>query len=265
MLRDVNLRLTRQRIALGCILFGNGDRHVTAEMLYGEATKAKLPVSLATVYNTPRQFTNAGLLRPVAVDGSKIYFDTDVTQHHQFFVEGKNDLLEIPDGDVVVRTRPRRLRNRTRRSSGPASPQNALSRLSSPSLHYGSGGGADVRPKGKPKGEEMENATADKNEISRSDKGFAMALLRTHKEVPEITSEKQYELYLYLYRHLVLTANLTTKDDPDYPESMQAFARSRGGILAFIYRARIMKWKKTTKQMKSNPSAPIERPQSGEI
>src|SRR5215475_13568404 len=91
MLRDVGLRPTRQRMALGWILFGKGDRHITAEMLYEEATKAKVPVSLATVYNTLHQFTDVGLLRQVAVDGSKTYFDTNVSQHHHFFVEGEND------------------------------------------------------------------------------------------------------------------------------------------------------------------------------
>jgi Fur family transcriptional regulator, iron response regulator len=102
MLRDVGLRPTRQRMALGWILLGKGDRHTTAEMLYEEATKAKVPVSLATVYNTLHQFTDVGLLRQVAVDGSKTYFDTNVSQHHHFFVEGENNLLDIPDADVVV-------------------------------------------------------------------------------------------------------------------------------------------------------------------
>ena len=102
MLRDVGLRPTRQRMALGWILFGKGDRHITAEMLYEEATKAKVPVSLATVYNTLHQFTDVGLLRQVAVDGSKSYFDTNASQHHHFFVEGENSLLDIPDSDVVV-------------------------------------------------------------------------------------------------------------------------------------------------------------------
>jgi len=102
MLRDVGLRPTRQRMALGWMLFGKGDRHVTAEILYEEATKAKVPVSLATIYNTLHQFTDVGLLRQVAVDGSKTYFDTNVSQHHHFFVEGENDLLDIPDADVVV-------------------------------------------------------------------------------------------------------------------------------------------------------------------
>ncbi len=71
-------------------------------MLYEEASKAKVPVSLATVYNTLHQFTDVGLLRQVAVDESKTYFDTNVSQHHHFFVEGANDLLDIPHSDVVV-------------------------------------------------------------------------------------------------------------------------------------------------------------------
>jgi Fur family transcriptional regulator, iron response regulator len=102
MLRDVGLRPTRQRMSLGWLLFAKGDRHITAEMLYEEATNAKVPVSLATVYNTLHQFTDAGLLRQVAVDGSKTYFDTNATQHHHFFVEGENALVDIPDADVVV-------------------------------------------------------------------------------------------------------------------------------------------------------------------
>ena len=102
MLREVGLRPTRQRMALGWILFAKGDRHITAEMLYEEANKAKVPVSLATVYNTLHQFTDVGLLRQVAVDGSKTYFDTNVSQHHHFFVEGENDLLDIPMSEVVV-------------------------------------------------------------------------------------------------------------------------------------------------------------------
>jgi Fur family iron response transcriptional regulator len=102
LLRDVGLRPTRQRMALGWILFGKGGRHLTAEMLYEEATKAKVPVSLATIYNTLNQFTDVGLLRQVAVDGSKTYFDTNISAHHHFFLEDNNALLDIPGGDMMV-------------------------------------------------------------------------------------------------------------------------------------------------------------------
>jgi Fur family iron response transcriptional regulator len=102
MLRQVGLRPTRQRMALGWILFGKGDRHLTAEMLFEEATRAKVPVSLATVYNTLHQFVQVGLLRQVAVDGSKSYFDTNASEHHHFFVEGEDALVDIPEAEMVV-------------------------------------------------------------------------------------------------------------------------------------------------------------------
>ncbi len=106
MLRQVGLRPTRQRMALGWLLFGKGDRHLTAEMLYEEASRAKVPVSLATIYNTLHQFTEVGLLRQVAVDGSKAYFDTNTSLHHHFFVEGEDELLDITGTDVLVGNSP---------------------------------------------------------------------------------------------------------------------------------------------------------------
>jgi Fur family iron response transcriptional regulator len=102
MLRQAGLRPTRQRMALGWILFGKGDRHLTAEMLYEEAMRAKVPVSLATIYNTLHQFTDAGLLRQVAVEGSRAYFDTNTSSHHHFFIEGRDELVDIPSNEVVV-------------------------------------------------------------------------------------------------------------------------------------------------------------------
>jgi Fur family iron response transcriptional regulator len=106
MLQSVGLRPTRQRMALGWLLFGKGDRHLTAEMLYEEATLAKVPVSLATVYNTLNQLTEAGLLRQVSVDGTKTYFDTNVTSHHHFYLEGNHELVDIPDQNLMLQQMP---------------------------------------------------------------------------------------------------------------------------------------------------------------
>ncbi|HEY0292857.1 MAG TPA: Fur family transcriptional regulator [Hansschlegelia sp.] len=102
LLRDSGLRPTRQRIALGRLLYAKGDRHVTAEILHEEAMRARVPVSLATVYNTLHQFTEVGLLRELAVDGSKTWFDTNVTEHHHFLVEDDNRLFDIPGSSVSV-------------------------------------------------------------------------------------------------------------------------------------------------------------------
>ncbi len=102
MLRDAGLRPTRQRVSLAEILYSKGDRHISAELLHEEAVGADVPVSLATVYNTLHQFTEAGLLREVAIDGNKTYFDTNVSDHHHFFVEGENEVVDIPGEGVGI-------------------------------------------------------------------------------------------------------------------------------------------------------------------
>ena len=93
--RDAGLRPTRQRVALAELLFAKGDRHLSAEQLHEEALAAGVPVSLATVYNALHQFTTPDLLRILAVEGSKTYFDTNTSDHHHFFVEGENRVFDI--------------------------------------------------------------------------------------------------------------------------------------------------------------------------
>ena len=105
-LREVGLRPTRQRMALGWLLFAKGDRHVTAEMLYEEASRAKVPVSLATVYNTLHQFVTAGLLREVVVNPGRSYFDTNMGDHHHFFLKDSGELVDIPGDRIGVTSLP---------------------------------------------------------------------------------------------------------------------------------------------------------------
>lgn len=104
--RSAGLRPTRQRIALAELLFAKGDRHLTAEELHEEALVAGVPVSLATVYNTLHQFTDAGMLRILSVEGSKTYFDTNTSDHHHFVIEGENTVIDIVDGPVKVSNLP---------------------------------------------------------------------------------------------------------------------------------------------------------------
>ena len=84
------------------MLFAKGDRHLSAEELHEEALAAGVPVSLATVYNALHQFTTPDLLRILAVEGSKTYFDTNTSDHHHFFVEGENRVFDIADAPVQV-------------------------------------------------------------------------------------------------------------------------------------------------------------------
>lgn len=100
MLRRAGLRPTRQRLALAHLLFGGPDRHVTAEHLHAEAVEGGERVSLATVYNTLHQFKRAGLVREIAVEGTRAHFDTNTSNHNHFYIEKEGVLVDIP-GDAV--------------------------------------------------------------------------------------------------------------------------------------------------------------------
>ncbi len=100
LIRQAGLRPTRQRLALGGLLFGGEDRHVTAEQLHAEVEALGEHVSLATVYNTLHQFKRAGLVRELAIDGSKAYFDTNTSNHSHFMLESSGGLMDIP-GDTI--------------------------------------------------------------------------------------------------------------------------------------------------------------------
>ena len=101
-LRAAGLRPTSQRLYLARLLFEQGDRHVTAEQLHSEAQAARVPVSLATVYNTLHQFTAAGLLRELVIESGRSYFDTNISDHHHFFFEENGALVDIPGDHVAL-------------------------------------------------------------------------------------------------------------------------------------------------------------------
>ena len=101
-LAQADLRPTRQRLSLATLMVGDGlDRHVTAEGLHASSVSAGEKVSLATVYNTLRAFCEAGLVQEVTVDGTRSYFDTDVTEHAHFYWEKEGRLSDAPHGSVA--------------------------------------------------------------------------------------------------------------------------------------------------------------------
>jgi Fur family transcriptional regulator, iron response regulator len=101
-LREAGLRPTRQRLSLARLLFSRGDRHISAEQLHAEAQSARVSVSLATVYNTLNQFKSAGLLREIAIEGERSYFDTNTSNHFHFFDGACQELMDFEADGVEV-------------------------------------------------------------------------------------------------------------------------------------------------------------------
>jgi Fur family iron response transcriptional regulator len=102
LLKEAGLRLTRQRQMLAALLFDGQHKHVTAEQLHAAASRHRMSISLATVYNTLHQFTDAGLLRKVVVGQDCVYFDTNTATHHHFFDEESGHLTDVPASAVGI-------------------------------------------------------------------------------------------------------------------------------------------------------------------
>ncbi|MBN8960244.1 MAG: transcriptional repressor [Rhizobiales bacterium] len=99
-LLKAGLRPTRQRLDLVGLIFGAPGRHLTAKELYQLAREAGMGVSLATVYNTLHQFSDAAIIKRIPVDRGVVYFDADVNAHHHFYVDGEDRIIDIDSNSI---------------------------------------------------------------------------------------------------------------------------------------------------------------------
>ena len=91
------VRPTRQRVDLGCAIFGSGDWHFTAEMIFHETRSIRFAPTLGTIYNTLNEFARCGLLREIAIYDAKLWYDTKTGPHYHFYREDTEELSDIPD------------------------------------------------------------------------------------------------------------------------------------------------------------------------
>ena len=98
-LRSSGLRPTKQRLKICEVLF-NRDKtfHFTINDLAKSISKElNEKISLATVYNTVHAFKNKGYLKEISINSDKSYFDTNITNHHHFFDEDTNKLIDCSE------------------------------------------------------------------------------------------------------------------------------------------------------------------------
>ena len=101
-LRKSGLRPTRQRLKISEVLFSPEKTfHFTVKDLT-KIIQEKLneKISLATVYNTVHAFKKKGYLKEISINSDKSYFDTNVTEHHHFFDEDTNELIDCSSEDI---------------------------------------------------------------------------------------------------------------------------------------------------------------------
>ena len=107
MLETSPLKVTEQRIAMIKLLFKNGAAHFTAENIYEEVNKKKIKISLATIYNCLNQFKEFGIIKVIKVKSDKIYFDTNLEEHHHFFCVKSSKLIDVETNEVKISKLPK--------------------------------------------------------------------------------------------------------------------------------------------------------------
>ena len=101
-LRSSGLRPTKQRLKICEVLFNRDYTfHFTVNDLVKKiSNEMKERISLATVYNTVHAFKKKGYLKEISINSDKSYFDTNTSNHHHFFDEDTNELIDCDDGVI---------------------------------------------------------------------------------------------------------------------------------------------------------------------
>lgn len=107
LLKKSPLKATTQRLNLIKLLFRNGPAHFTAEEVYHEVNRKKIKVSLATIYNCLNQFKDNGIIKVVKTSSDKVYFDTNLRDHHHFYCQNSEQLIDIKEDYLTISKLPK--------------------------------------------------------------------------------------------------------------------------------------------------------------
>ncbi len=126
-LQACGIRATAQRLQIAELLLAT-PQHLSAEQIAETLRGRGVEVSKATVYNTLNLFAARGLIRQLAVDDTRSWFDSNVQPHYHFHDESTGALtdvalpevqfsrlpavpagMEVASLDLVIRLRPARL------------------------------------------------------------------------------------------------------------------------------------------------------------
>jgi len=94
------IRATKQRRVLAKLIFDKGKRHISAENLFDEVKKDERKISMATIYNTLKQFTNLGLIKEIVVDQNKSLYCNNNQSHYHLYIEDESKVIDIPTKNI---------------------------------------------------------------------------------------------------------------------------------------------------------------------
>jgi len=105
LLKSRGILPTQQRLLIARALFGR-DQHVSADQVMSHVNDSRDRVSKATVYNTLGLFARKGLVREVIVDPSRVFYDTNTSDHHHFYNIDTGELRDIKSTDIQISSLP---------------------------------------------------------------------------------------------------------------------------------------------------------------
>ena len=99
-LENNGIRATKQRRVLAKLIFNKGKRHISAENLFDEVKQDERKISMATIYNTLKQFTTLGLIREIVVDQNKSLYCNNNQSHYHLYIEDEGKVIDIPTKNI---------------------------------------------------------------------------------------------------------------------------------------------------------------------
>ena len=94
------IRATKQRRVLAKLIFDKGKMHISAENLFDEVKEDERKISMATIYNTLKQFTSLGLIREIVVDQNKSLYCNNNQSHYHLYIEDEGKVIDIPTKNI---------------------------------------------------------------------------------------------------------------------------------------------------------------------
>ena len=99
-LRQSNLRPTKQRIAIFDILFRQENWHFSADIVEKKCSESGVKISAGTIYNVLNDFYAKGLISKVMIDDDRSWFDTNTSDHFHIYDTKDRKLYDIEPEDI---------------------------------------------------------------------------------------------------------------------------------------------------------------------
>ncbi len=96
---DINPTFQRKEIARVML---SRPQHLSADQVLTLVNANEGHVSKATVYNTLNLFVGKGLIREVAIDPTKIFYDSNTSHHHHYYNEDTGELYDFETDDMSL-------------------------------------------------------------------------------------------------------------------------------------------------------------------